>query len=691
MQTNRPKGVSPGVRVRSSFRKIVNSFFDCEIESIASHYKKIADGYLARNGPIWTCSRLKAYYNLGCKVALQLDVDSIPFCKADSNKIPKDLKPMIPFLKSKRIEHRRACLTVLRLYTQIYAVASEDTTTITESGTDSITFKQYEPYFSKIITKYKYFLNPYLNDESMFKTSKKGPNGPALLTLDKDLHAIKEAGILETILSMHKAVEEIRVGQAKQEISLKQDLYPELDLLVFDSDKLENQGRLERKKDMMAHVEVMMQHALKYEPNRYDKCLTSKLGFLSEGGCKTRVIAIGDYFTQDALKPLHRSLYRCLNKLKTDGTSSHNRIGQLVKSKTLTAETISSFDLTAATDRFPIFIQEFVLSGMYTPKIASLWRRLMTDRDFTAGSRQIRYNVGQPMGLLSSWAAFALTHHITIEAIALKAGFTSFKDYCIIGDDVTIFNKIVADGYREFLNHFKIEISEQKSLESVSQPLSAEIAKRLFLNGQEVSPIPFDAIESAIKDYRLVPNLMKLCAERGVIVSNDIPQPVQDALDFIFRKRNIKNKVRALLSFPWSVPPFGVTQDPWKDYDKDLILSQFNEIKLDYIKSRAQSLYQNELMSIPDMGVLGLVLESEENPDISRHPFMSLLREYRGVCGSIHIGIVTKGLESKDLDKIPYLVNPMVPAYMRRIHQIERVRSSLILKTFKAIETLQAD
>jgi len=34
----------------------------------------------------------------------------------------------------------------------------------------------------------------------------------------------------------------------------------------------------------------------------------SKLAFLSEGGGKTRVIAIGDYWSQQVLKPLHKGL-----------------------------------------------------------------------------------------------------------------------------------------------------------------------------------------------------------------------------------------------------------------------------------------------------------------------------------------------------------------------------------------------
>jgi len=309
----------------------------------------------------------------------------------------------------------------------------------------------------------------------------------------------------------------------------------------------------------------------------------------------------------------------------------------------------------------------------------------MVDRDFKVDdNRVVRYSVGQPMGFLSSWASFALTHHILIEALALKCGLSRFKNYCIIGDDVTIFDEKVSKEYQSFLNRIKVKISVAKSLESRCKPCSAEIAKRLFLNGQEISPIPYDAIESAIKDYLLFPNLLKLCNERDII-SNDVPQPVQDALKEIYPKGSTSKKVMQLISFPFSVPQFRVTQKIWDESNLINIKSSFDNIRLEYIKSRAKGLYTNELMSIPDMGTLGLVLECNENPDISRHPFMSLLREYRGVCGSIYIGIATKGIQTEDLDKIPYLVNPLIPSYIRRSHQIERVRSSLILKTYKIL------
>lgn len=46
----------------------------------------------------------------------------------------------------------------------------------------------------------------------------------------------------------------------------------------------------------------------------------SKLAFLSEWGGKTRTIAIGDYWSQQALKPIHKAFMRLLGTFDTDGT-----------------------------------------------------------------------------------------------------------------------------------------------------------------------------------------------------------------------------------------------------------------------------------------------------------------------------------------------------------------------------------
>jgi hypothetical protein len=693
MQTKSKARKLARVRVGPSFRRLTSTLFACDVESMAKHYTKIANRFIAANGPKWTCSRLKGYYNIGCKLALELNVENIPFCKTiGKDNIPRDMIPFLPYLKSPNINHRRACLTVLRSYTQIYDQVSTDTESIEAYGPQELLFQNYQVNFNKICEKYKLYTKPYIRDEGLYTTSKTGPNGHAMLNVDKDFAAIRETNILATIKELNAVFEEVCIKSTKAEVSLSSDFCPDFDAPP-EEDMISYAPRTVRKENMYKAMENFIQWRVNNNPNCYDNVYTSRICHLAEGGCKTRTIAIGDYFTQDCLKPLHKSLYRVLRQLETDGTSSHNRIAQLVKEKTLSRSTVRSYDLTAATDRFPIFIQERALSVMYGTKVSTAWRKLMVDREFhhAESKRLIRYGYGQPMGLLSSWATFALTHHIIVETCAAQRGLKGFKDYVVIGDDVTIFNDNVADEYEVFLKTFNIQISEAKSLRSGGNPSSAEIAKRLFINGNEISPIPYDAIESAIKNYLLFPNLIKLCSERDVKLDITFQEPVQSALLEVF-KRSTTNKILTLLSSPISGLPKGISRNMWEEVDESLIHSTFNEVRKNFIASKAKDLYQNELSSIPDMGVLGEALESSNGPDLlNLHPLFVLLRAYRDRCGSIYQGILIKGISPSDLELIPFLVNPMIPNYIRRTHQVEKVRSSLILETYKLIQQTQAN
>jgi hypothetical protein len=72
--------------------------------------------------------------------------------------------------------------------------------------------------------------------------------------------------------------------------------------------------------------------------------------------------------------------------------------------------------------------------------------------------------------------------------------------YTIIGDDIAIFDKTVASKYLMVMDSLGIEINHNKSVVSERQPFCGEIAKRLFIRGEEISPIPPDIIRAASKD-----------------------------------------------------------------------------------------------------------------------------------------------------------------------------------------------
>jgi hypothetical protein len=78
---------------------------------------------------------------------------------------------------------------------------------------------------------------------------------------------------------------------------------------------------------------------------------------------KTRVVALGDYFSQAALKRFHSYLFKVLKKIPQDMTFNQGAFVEKVRS--WDSNLLYSVDLSAATDRFPISIISLVLRGHF--------------------------------------------------------------------------------------------------------------------------------------------------------------------------------------------------------------------------------------------------------------------------------------------------------------------------------------
>jgi hypothetical protein len=60
------------------------------------------------------------------------------------------------------------------------------------------------------------------------------------------------------------------------------------------------------------------------------------------------------------------------------------------------------------------------------------------------------FRTGQPLGYYGSWALFSLTHHFLVWLAADKANphrTRPFHRYALLGDDIVIADKAVADEY----------------------------------------------------------------------------------------------------------------------------------------------------------------------------------------------------------------------------------------------------
>nr|WIR83945.1 MAG: RNA-dependent RNA polymerase [Ulva mito-like virus 2] len=213
---------------------------------------------------------------------------------------------------------------------------------------------------------------------------------------------------------------------------------------------------------------------------------------IPDKGPKVRTITMTNYFAQRALKPIHNYLMEVLRTIPEDGTYDHGQAAMKIKVKTLTM-TPYCFDMTSATDRFPVWLQSLVVK-QWLPDFATEWSALMTEAETSlANGNKIVFAVGQPMGCYSSWPAFTLSHHYIIRYSFKSVGADFRNNYYIIGDDVVIFHKSAADAYKKLIFSLGVDISELKSVlperALVDNAFAAEFAKRLFLNGVEISPI----------------------------------------------------------------------------------------------------------------------------------------------------------------------------------------------------------
>jgi len=96
---------------------------------------------------------------------------------------------------------------------------------------------------------------------------------------------------------------------------------------------------------------------------------TGRLGFSSEPAGKTRIFAIGDYWSQLSLKPIQISLYKTLQAISTDSTADQDKGFKTLINESLGHPTYC-FDLSSASDRIPAFMQKHRLRLMASDAVA---------------------------------------------------------------------------------------------------------------------------------------------------------------------------------------------------------------------------------------------------------------------------------------------------------------------------------
>nr|BEQ09759.1 MAG: RdRP [Crassitunica tubakii mitovirus 2] len=247
-----------------------------------------------------------------------------------------------------------------------------------------------------------------------------------------------------------------------------------------------------------------------------------KISVIRDKGLKNRPIAILDYWSQSVLLPLHNGLMDMLKHFPNDCTFDQGKISEITKEW----QSYYCMDLSSATDRFPIRVQEMLLAYLSNSLDYSIqWRDLMVKYPFyhKLTDKSYTYQSGQPMGAYSSWAMFTLTHHWIVHYCAYISGYIKhelYDGYAILGDDIVIRDAVVANEYSKIMKNLGVDISPMKS-HSGNHLL--DFSKRLWLDHEEITGVPLHGLIESSQDFFLMAQELRSCVQRSTLDNTKVP------------------------------------------------------------------------------------------------------------------------------------------------------------------------
>lgn len=294
-----------------------------------------------------------------------------------------------------------------------------------------------------------------------------------------------------------------------------------------------------------------------------------RLAIKHEPAGKARVFAITDWWSQSLLRPLHKSIFESLRHIREDGT--HDQLAPVRRLLDLTrgSQPVYSFDLSAATDRFPVDLQVLVLQYFVGSTSANNWKQLLVERDWLLpidpmsddipntlpgwlgiSLPSVRYGVGQPMGAYSSWAVFALTHHVVVQLAARRSGWVGwYPYYALLGDDIVIAGEDVANAYHALIRQLGVEISETKSLRSPAGVGVVEFAKHCLSPWNDYSAVGSKVLLAAFRTGLYLPALAVDLRDKSFpILPQDLLAGLQSTISFRRDSRAVAGHYRGVLS-----------------------------------------------------------------------------------------------------------------------------------------------
>lgn len=541
---------------------------EVDITEILNHLISEFEYRCLTRGPVDALKFFKELYNIGIRFACSTSFSSPSFTKVTASGLPKILGPLETMLRGS-LNERRSAVIALQVF-KLVGKWSDDYGLETivrehhiamESDKESVRIGN---YFSRVFDKfpekwagidfYKFrrayssvleemFPNSGLRDriEDIRKLSrlhlsaKNGPNGPCLSTVVLDHDAIARCPTL--------------YGHIRKMIELS------------------------KHKDLAIVLDNFDEEAYTYfntkEVSR--RPIHSKINLKRESWGKVRAFATVDYFSHSALAGYHEYLFRWLDNQVEDGTYDQDRVSELVRSWTARGFNCESSDLSAATDSIPVEIQQEIAMKIAGRMFGSTWRGICTARDFVGPNGEVvHYASGQPMGILSSWAMLAVWHHVMYRTIIRYLDLSESEEpyYCVIGDDSSTRLSSIFLIYKQVVSEVQqVGISISKGYHTVSQTeanrlpeldssqpmVTAEIAKRVYCSGYELTSVPPDELLNSFEDPVAFAELINSMKKRQLSKVQDI----SGVYDLASLSRDKKTAL-LLTTLPWAGQPLSL-------------------------------------------------------------------------------------------------------------------------------------
>lgn len=277
------------------------------------------------------------------------------------------------------------------------------------------------------------------------------------------------------------------------------------------------------------------------------------------GGTDMRDIAVPNRFIQQALAPGAYRLYQVVRYLRKDATFNQEKFDTLIQNRVNNSNLYQgSVDLSKATDNLPaswgfeiihhlqdVFYPDAdfdLIEAVLGKDMSSLKEERKSLSLFETVARapwedegyMIKWKVGQPLGSLPSFAMLAITHNLLLEAMSATLGL-KHSPYCVLGDDVVIFNRKLRRKYISELTSRAIPLSLHKSYVG----RLSEFAGKTYVKGS----VPFHCSDHSLITWASLFDWQRATGIR--IPWSNLPRSIRRRIERLASEMTEKYKVKA--------------------------------------------------------------------------------------------------------------------------------------------------